>query len=91
MLRSSCGCASRDRGLRAPTVAGQRSEQGLVGHYRRSVEPLGRGPLAVAVTVGVFASAGAVGSPAGLILASVWVLAMGVYCLANFTAGRRIA
>ncbi len=84
MMRSSCGVRCGTRGVDAPTVAGERGEQRLVGSYRRLVEPVVRGPLGVAVTVAAFAAAGALGGQGGLIVASGWVLAMGSYCQANF-------
>lgn len=85
MLRSSRTDADESRrAMQAPNPVGKRAWKRLVGRYRRVVEPVVRGPLGVAVTVGVFGGAGAVGGRAGLMLASVWVLAMGAYCVANF-------
>ena len=64
---------------------GDRRVEGVAGRYRRLVQPVVRGPVAIAVTVGVFAGAGALGGRFGLILVSVWVLLLGVYCVANFS------
>ena len=70
---------------RVQTALGGRPVEGLAGRYRRLVEPVVRGPVAIAVTVAVFAGAGALGGRFGLILISVWVMLMGMYCLANFS------
>lgn len=56
----------------------------LVNRYRRLTEPVVRGPIGIAVTVGVFLAAIRVGGRDGLVIASVWVLVSGSYCLANF-------
>jgi hypothetical protein len=64
---------------------GDRPVEGLATRYRRLVQPVVRGPVAIAVTVGVFAGAGALGGRFGLILASLWVMLMGIYCVANFS------
>jgi hypothetical protein len=43
-----------------------------------------RGVAGVAVTVALFAAAGAVGGRGGAAIAGAWMLAAGLYCLANF-------
>lgn len=60
----------------------------LVKHYRRVLEPVVRGPLGIAVTVGVFLAAAGIGGEPGVVVASVWVLVSGAYCLANFVGCR---
>jgi hypothetical protein len=52
--------------------------------YRRAAGPWVRGMRGVAVTVALFAAAGAVGGRGGTALAGAWMLAAGLYCLANF-------
>ena len=60
----------------------------LVSHYRRGLEPVVRGPLGIAVTVGVFLAAAGIGDTPGVVMASLWVLVSGTYCLANFACCR---
>ena len=69
----------------AQAAVGDRRVEGVADRYRRLVEPVVRGPVAIAATVGVFGGAGALGGRLGLILVSVWVLLMGMYCVANFS------
>lgn len=57
---------------------------GVLNRYRRLVEPVGRGPLGIGVTTGVFLAAAGIGGSASLVLAAAWVLVSGLYCLANF-------
>jgi hypothetical protein len=52
--------------------------------YRRVAEPAVRGVAGVAVTVALFAAAGAVGGRGGAAIAGAWMLAAGLYCVANF-------
>jgi hypothetical protein len=52
--------------------------------YRRAAEPWVRGMRGVAVTVALFAAAAAVGGRGGAAIAGAWMLAAGLYCLANF-------
>lgn len=56
----------------------------VVSRYRRLLEPVVRGRLGVAVTVGVFLVAAGVGGSGGVAVAGVWALVSGTYCLANF-------
>jgi hypothetical protein len=57
---------------------------GVVGRYRRAVEPAVRGVAGVLVTVAFFAAAAVVGGRAGVVVASPRVAVAGAYCLANF-------
>lgn len=56
----------------------------LASRYRHLTEPVVRGPIGIALTVGVFLAASRVGGRDGLVIASAWVLVSGSYCLANF-------
>jgi hypothetical protein len=52
--------------------------------YRRLLEPVVRGPIAVAVIVAVFLVAAGIGGRPGVAVAAVWLVVSGTYCLANF-------
>jgi hypothetical protein len=56
----------------------------IAERYRRAAEPAVRGAAGVAVAVALFAAAGAVGGRGGAAIAGAWMLAAGLYCLANF-------
>lgn len=61
---------------------------GAVARYLRTVEHVTRGLMGIVGTVAVFFVAGGIGSlvggGAGLVVASVWVLFLGTYCVLNF-------
>jgi hypothetical protein len=61
-----------------------RGSASVAERYRRAAEPWVRGMRGVAVTVVLFAVAGAVGGRGGAAIAGAWMLAAGLYCLANF-------
>lgn len=56
----------------------------FVSGYRHGVEPVVRGRVGVAATVGIFLVGAAIGGRVGLAVAAAWVLVTGTYCLANF-------
>jgi hypothetical protein len=56
----------------------------LAERYRLAAEPAVRGVTGVAVTVALFAAAGAVGGRGGAAIVGAWMLVAGLYCLANF-------
>jgi hypothetical protein len=78
------GCLPRSCGSCSPPPSGGPARPGLVGGYRRAVEPAIRGAGGVVATAVAFAAGAAVGGRAGLAIASGWMLVAGTYCLANF-------
>lgn len=69
---------------RAPSCAAPPAAGGALSSYLRAVEPLNRGLLGFGVLVAVLVVALVIGGGVGLLVASVWLLFVGTWCLGNF-------
>jgi hypothetical protein len=80
----SSGPLPGDGAFCAPPPARGRGARRVAGSYLRVAGPVLRGPAGVLIAVASFAVGAAVGGRAGLVIASMYVTAIGTYCLLNF-------